>query len=295
MPPPTMPTERPLCPPPKPPSAPRARAPSGATDCHFHIFGPYDRFPLSPGRSYDAPEAGIDAYRAMAGVLGLSRQIVVQASIFGTDNACTLDAVAAFGRAKARAIAVIDDAVTAPELAKLEAGGVVGVRFNAVSGNGTPLDQIEALAARIAPLGWHLQLYVDGAALIALAPRLSALPVPVVLDHMGGIRAAAGTEDPAFQALRRLLDTGRAWVKLCGYRSSSGPPYADLLAPARALIAHAPERCLWGTDWPHPHLEGRAMPDDGVLLDLLYDWAGTDAAVRRILVDNPAILYGFDR
>lgn len=267
----------------------------GATDCHFHIFGPYDRFPLSPGRFYDAPEAGIAAYRAMAVVLGLTRQVVVQASIFGTDNACTLDAVAAFGRAHARAIAVIDAGISAPALAALAAGGVVGVRFNAVSGNGTPLDQIEALAALIAPLGWHLQLYVDGATLIALAPRLAALPVPVVLDHMGGIRAAAGAGDPAFPALLRLLDSGRAWVKLCGYRSSEGPPYADLRAPARALIAHAPERCLWGTDWPHPHLEGRAMPDDGTLLDLLHDWAETEARVCRILVDNPATLYGFDR
>ena len=290
-----MPIERPSCPPPRPPSAPRAKAPPGATDCHFHILGPYARFPLSPGRHYDAPEASIDAYRATAAALGLARQIVVQASMFGADNACTLDAVAAFGREHARAIAVIDAGIAEPALAALAAGGVVGVRCNAVSGNGTPLDQIEALAALIAPFGWHMQLYVDGATLIALAPRLASLPVAVVLDHMGGIRAAAGIADPAFQALLRLLDRGRTWVKLCGYRSSEGPPYADLLAPARALIAHAPERCLWGTDWPHPHLEGRAMPDDGVLLDLLYDWAETEACVRRILVDNPAILYGFDR
>ncbi len=290
-----MPIERPFCPPPRPPSPPRAKAPPGATDCHFHIFGPYDRFPLSPGRGYDAPEAGIAAYRAMASALGLERQVVVQASIFGTDNTCTLDAVAAFGRDHARAIAVIDAGITAPALAALEAGGVVGVRCNAVSGNGTPLDQIEALAALIAPLRWHVQIYVDGATLIDLAPRLATLPVPVVLDHMGGIRAAAGRDDPAFQALLRLLDSGRAWVKLCGYRSSSGPPYADLLAPARAVIAHAPGRCLWGTDWPHPHLEGRAMPDDGTLLDLLHEWAETEALLRRILVDNPATLYGFDR
>ncbi len=289
-----MPIERPFCPPPRAASAPRAKAPAGATDCHFHIFGPYRRFPLSPGRSYDAPEASIDAYRAMASVLGLARQVVVQVSIFGSDNACALDAVAAFGREHARAIAVIDAGISDRELAALAAGGVVGARFNAVSGNGTPLDQIETLSARIAPLGWHLQLYVDGAALIALAPRLASLPVPVVLDHLGGIRAASGMADPAFQALLRLLDGGRAWVKLCGYRSSAGPPYTDLLAPARALVAHAPERCLWGTDWPHPHLEGRAMPDDGVLLDLLYDWAETEATIRRILVDNPALLYGFD-
>jgi len=285
---------RPVCEPPRPPSRPKVKAPPGATDCHFHIFGTLERYPLSPGRSYDPVEAGIEAYLAMAATLGLQRMVVVQASIYGTDNACTLDAVERLGRDRACAVAVVDDSFDADALSALDRRGVRGVRFNAVSGNGTPLEQLETLAQRIAPLGWHLQLYAHGAQLPALAERLLRLPVPVVIDHMGQVPTSGGLDSPAFQALVRLLRSGRCWVKLSGYRiAASGPPYADVLTPARALIAAAPERCVWGTDWPHPHLEGRPMPDDGMLLDLLGEWAPEPAQQRRILVDNPAALYGF--
>jgi len=275
------------------PTPPRSRAPAGATDCHFHIFGPFERFPLSPGRRYDPPLALVEDYRAVATTLGLGRQIVVQASVMGTDNRCTLDAVAQFGRAQARAIAVIDDRFSPAALRELAAGGVIGVRFNAVSGNGTPLDQLAPIAHRIAPLGWHLQIYAPGEAWPDLAPRLTDLPVPVVIDHMGGIPPAWGKDHPALQALYRLLDGGQAWLKLCGYRVSAGPPYDDLQVAARRFIRRAPERMIWGTDWPHTSLEGRALPDDGVLLDLLAAWVETPADWQRILVDNPVRLYGF--
>ena len=285
---------RPVCEPARPPSPPKLETPSGATDCHFHIFGPQDRYPLSPGRSYDPVEAGTDAYLDMAATLGLDRMVVVQASIYGTDNSCTLDAVERFGRERACAVAVVDESFDADALSALHRRGVRGARFNAVSGNGTPLEQLETLAQRIAKLDWHLQLYAHGAQLPGLAERLLALPVQVVIDHMGQVPTDAGLESPEFQALLRLLRSGRCWVKLCGYRiSAAGPPYADLLALARALIAAVPERCLWGTDWPHPHLEGRPMPDDGELLDLLGEWAPDPAERRRILVENPAALYGF--
>lgn len=274
-------------------SVPRWRAPAGATDCHFHIIGPHSRYPLSAGRAYTPPDALLGAYCNVAGTLGLTRFVVVQPSVYGTDNRCTLDAVASLGAAQARAVAVIDESFDETSLRALDAAGVRGVRFNAVSGNGTPLVQLETLARRVAALGWHLQLYIEGAALPDLAPVLASLPVPVVIDHMGQVATAKGVANAEFQALLRLVASGRAWVKLCGYRSSTqGFPFHDTLPQARALIAAAPERCLWGTDWPHPNFAG-TMPDDGALFDLLGEWAPTDPDRRRILVDNPAALYGF--
>jgi predicted TIM-barrel fold metal-dependent hydrolase len=274
------------------PTAPHTRAPEGATDCHFHIFGPYNRFPLSAGRSYSPVEASLGEYRQMAGVLGLGRQVVVQPSVYGTDNRCTLDAVAQFGLDQARAIVVVED-VTDGELQAMHRKGARGIRCNAVNANGMGMEKIQALAGQIAPLGWHLQLYIAGERLPSLLDTLLALPTPVVIDHMGQMPPGESLDGPAFQALLRLLSSGKGWVKLCAYRSSGGPPYADMAAQARAMIAAAPDRCVWGTDWPHPNLEGRAMPDDGMLLDCLTEWAGDAATLRRILVDNPARLYGF--
>ncbi|MBB5690035.1 amidohydrolase family protein [Roseomonas alkaliterrae] len=268
-------------------------APPLSCDCHFHIFGPYDRFPLDPGRHYDPPAALIPAYLRVAEALGIQRMVIVQPSVYGTDNACSLDAAARFGLDRARVVAVVDEGLDDAALRALHTRGVRGVRFNAVSGNGTPLDQLEALARRIAPLGWHLQLYAEGHQLPDLAPRLASLPVEVVVDHMGGVRTADGLNAPAFQALLRLVGEGRAWVKLCGYRiSSAGPPFHDVAPFARALLDAAPDRCVWGTDWPHPSLSAW-MPDDGVLLDRLGEWAPSAAERRRVLVDNPARLYGF--
>lgn len=271
-------------------NAPRRRAPQGACDSHFHIFGPYGRFPLSASRPYTPPPALVPHYLDMANTLGLTRRVIVQASVYGIDNAVTLDAVAQLGRADSRAIVVVDDA--SPLQAMADAGAV-GVRFNAVSGNGAPLDQLEALARRIAPLGWHIQLFLKGEALVEMAPRLAALPVPVVLDHMAGARAADGANSRAMDAACRLLDTGQAWVKLCGYRASR-PPYDDLAPLARRFLSAAPERCVWGTDWPHTQFAAPGqMLDDGMLLDWLDDWLPDEATRQRVLVDNPAKLYAF--
>jgi predicted TIM-barrel fold metal-dependent hydrolase len=232
-------------------------------------------------------------YAHITGTLGIERFVIVQASIYGTDNSCALDCVAAWGQERARAVAVIDDGFDAPKLRRMHEAGVRGVRFNAVSGNGTPLEQLHTLARRAAQFDWHVQLYLDGAVLRELGPTLAGLPVPIVIDHMGQIASAKGIAHPEFQALLRLMDSGKSWVKLCGYRSSTaGYPFTDMLDQARALIDAAPERCLWGTDWPHPNFFG-AMPDDGKLLDLLGEWAPTDTERQSILVDNPAHLYGF--
>lgn len=273
---------------------PSWRAPPGATDCHCHVFGPYERYPLSPGRSYTPPEASVTQYMAMLGTIGFDRTVIVQPSIYGTDNAVTLDAAEAIGLHRARAVLVVDDTASAAELAAMAERGARGVRFNAVSGNGSPLEQLEGLAERIAPLGWHVQLYTHASAMPELEPILRRLPVPVVVDHLGGVKAGTGgAEHPGFRSLLRLVEAG-AWAKLCGYRASSGPPYDDVAPMVRALLAAAPERCVWGTDWPHPSLHDPAeVPDDGELLDALGAWAPDEAARRAVLVDNPARLYGF--
>ncbi|WP_205963385.1 amidohydrolase family protein [Roseicella aquatilis] len=260
----------------------------------MHIFGPHDRYPLSPGRGYTPPEAGIALYREMLSTIGLERTVVVQPSVYGTDNRVTLDAVEALGRGRARAVVVVDESVDLPTLRAMGERGARGVRFNAVSGNGTPLEQLEALADKLTTLGWHLQLYAHAPEMVALEPVLARLPCPVVIDHMGGVQAAeGGVENPGFRALIRLLERG-TWAKLCGYRSSAGAPYGDVAAMARAMIAAAPDRCVWGTDWPHPSLASPdEVPDDGVLLDALGTWAPREAQRQAILVDNPARLYGF--
>jgi predicted TIM-barrel fold metal-dependent hydrolase len=228
----------------------------------------------------------------MAETLGLQRMVVVQASVSGTDNAVTLDAIRQFGLHRARGVAVIDDSFDDGALRRLHDQGIRGVRFSMVSGNGTPEDQLEALARRVAPLGWHIQIYADGDKMLAIAPLLAHLPVQVVIDHCGGVMAALGTRHPQFQALLRLMDSGRAWMKVCGYRvSSAGAPYADVEANVKALVAAAPDRCVWGTDWPHPQMD--PLPEAGLLLDQFFEWI-PDAEVRhKVLVDNAGRLYGF--
>jgi predicted TIM-barrel fold metal-dependent hydrolase len=271
---------------------PKRKAPPLSCDCHFHIFGPYDRYPLHAGRTYSPPPALVPEYLAMAEALGIQRMVVVQASVYGTQNEVTLDAVHQFGQHRARAVAVIDDSFDKAALQRLHEGGVRGVRFNMVSGNGTPEDQLEALARRVAPLDWHIQIYAEGEKLAAIAPALAQLPVQVVIDHCGGVKAQHGTTHAQFQALLRLLDSGRAWIKLASYRaSSSGKPWDDVAPNVRELAAAAPARCVWGTDWPHPQMD--PAPETGALLDQFMEWVPDPAAQQRILVDNPVRLYGF--
>lgn len=273
-------------------SSPREKAPALSCDCHFHIFGPFDRYPLSEGRRYTPHEALVPDYLKLADTLGLQRMVVVQASIYGTDNAVTLDAIAQFGLHRARGVAVIDNAAEPATLRRMHDEGIRGVRFNMVSGNGTPESQLQELAERIAPLGWHIQIYAEGSKLHDIAPLLAKLPVDVVIDHCGGVSAALGINHPQFQALLRLLESGRAWVKLSSYRiSTAGAPWDDAAPNVRALAAAAPERCVWGTDWPHSQMNPR--PDAGALLDQLSAWVPDAATRHRILVDNPARLYGF--
>ncbi|MBN3802843.1 amidohydrolase family protein [Paraburkholderia sp. Ac-20336] len=276
---------------------PRNPAPRFSCDCHFHVFGDplaYPlRYPFTTPRDYTPPAASLHAWRDMAAVLGLERMVIVQPSVYGTDNRCTLDALQAVGVERGRAVVVLGDDVSDEALERLHRAGVRGVRFNLVNAGGLTPDRINTIAHRVAAFGWHLQFYVDGPQLPALAPLIAGLPTPAVIDHMGQIRASSPTYRQETEALLRLLSNGKTWVKLCGYRASTTTyPYDDVLALARALVAAAPERCVWGTDWPHPGLVD-GMPEDAALLDLLDTWTPTRAVRDRILVDNPAVLYGF--
>jgi predicted TIM-barrel fold metal-dependent hydrolase len=267
---------------------------SGATDCHLHIFGSSERYPFNPNRAYTPDEAPLSAYDALSARLGLERMVIVQPSVYSMDNRCTLDSCVAAGKNRARAVVVVDHTVSDAQLADMNAIGARGVRINALTPAGVPLTQIKAIAERIVPLGWHLQFWISGSQLVALADLIRSLPVPAVFDHMGQFSLDGGMENPELKTLLSLLKEEHCWVKLCGYRvSKSGPPYDDIRAQVDAMVATAPARCVWGTDWPHPQMEGRPYPDDQFLLDLLGSWAGDEAQRKRILVDNPARLYGF--
>ena len=271
---------------------PRRRPPAGACDCHAHVIGPAERRPFSPTRAYTPPDALLPDYLALLGELGIERAVIVQPSVYGYDNACTLDAVQTLG-ARGRAVVVADPASNDAELAAMAAAGACGLRFNLVTPGGPGAAELERMAARVAPLGWHVQLYVRTAQLVELAPRISGLPCPAVIDHMGHPDLKAGPEQPGFRALLELLLAGRIWVKLSGaYRVDPSVGHAAAAPFAKALINAAPDRCVWGTDWPHTQCE-IDPPDDGQLLDQLADWAPEDALWRAILVDNPARLYGF--
>lgn len=279
---------------PFPKAPPRFRPPAGTTDCHLHIFGPYARYPLQPNRSFTPPEASLAAYERLMATLGIERCVVVQPSVYGTDNSCAEDAVERLGPI-ARGVAVLGPDVEEATLKRLDRVGFRGVRLNLLFKGGVPIEAMEPLAKRLAPYGWHLQLLLDARTLPELAPRLRALPVEIVIDHMGYMPVSVGLESPAVETMRRLLGEGRTWVKLSGSYAVTvdGPPYADAAPLARALLAEAPERCVWGTDWPHPAAKG-TMPDDGELLDLVPTWTDDTTLHRKLFRDNPAVLYGFD-
>lgn len=267
--------------------------PERACDCHAHIFGDPIRFPFIEPRSYTPARATEAEYEKMLDTLGVERMVIVQPSVYGLDNSCTLAAVEAFGVHRARAVAMFDASASDAELRRLDAAGVRGVRFITMAKGGAPLDQLEAVARRIAPFGWHIQMYVTPELWRDLYPVIVRLPVPMVIDHMGQVTPDRVPGDAGLEAILRLLDSGRAWIKLIAYRVSlAGHPYHDVKPIAQRFLQQAPERCLWGSDWPHPDLSGY-MPDDGDLLDLLPDWAPDADLRRRILVDNPASLYGF--
>lgn len=270
--------------------------PAGACNAHCHVFGPPDRFPYAAGAFQPAAEAPKEALFALNDRLDLQRCVVVQSACHGFDNRATEDAVAARQHSY-RGIALLPTDVPDAELRRLDAAGFRGVRFNYMAhlGGGTPIDQVLALAGRLAPLGWHLQIHGDPALLTDLGPALRRSPVPVVIDHIGRVDAAAGLQQPAFVALQRLMDDERFWVKVsgCDRISRQGPPYDDALPFAQALVQAHGDRVLWGNDWPHPNHAG-PLPVEEALVALIDRIAPTADARQRLLVDNPQRLYRFD-
>jgi predicted TIM-barrel fold metal-dependent hydrolase len=279
--------------------------PRGACDCHVHVFGDPARFPFAAHRVYTPPEASVDDLRALQAALHFERVVIVTPSVYGLDNSCTLDAIRQLGN-RARGVAVIDTSTPPAVLDELAAGGFKGARLNLETFGQADPGAIKALIDGVADAvrrrKWHLQFNTRMAVIAALADDLAAVGVPMVFDHFGRAQAALGTGQPGFGAMLDLVKAGRAYVKIsAAYRSSQKPPdFSDVAPIAQAIVAANPDRVVWGTNWPHP---GRgtsptaiAPPypaDDGLMLDLLARWV-PDAAIRKkILVDNPARLYGF--
>ncbi|HEX3954221.1 MAG TPA: ROK family protein [Stellaceae bacterium] len=280
----------------------------GACDCHVHVFGDAGEFPFAARRAYTPPPASADELLALQQALHLSRVVIVQPSVYGSDNSCTIDGMRRLG-GRARGVAVIDDTVSDDALAEMHQAGIRGVRVNLETAGETDTDtarrNLAAAVERVAPLGWHVQVYTRLSVIAALREPMSQLPVPLVIDHFGGASAAGGIDQPGFADLLALVAGGQAYVKVSAtYRSSSkAPSFNDMVPLARALIAANPDRIVWGTDWPHPHHGRPGAPvediapyydiDDGLALNQLALWA-PDAAIRhKILVENPARLYDF--
>ncbi len=266
--------------------------PPGACDAHCHVFGPANRFPYAPERRYTPEDAPKEALAALHARLGLTRAVIVQASCHGTDNRAMLDCIAD-DPARFRGVAIVDDSFDEKALAKLHEGGVRGVRFNFVRhlGGAPDMNVLRRVLDRVAPLGWHVVLHLDAQDIAELSPMIRALTIPFVIDHMGRVKAAQGVAQPAFQALLELARLENCWIKVSGAERIASPPFHDAAPIARALLAALPDRTLWGTDYPHPNL---AHPvDEADLVDLMADFTETDAVRQRLLVDNPARLYGF--
>ena len=275
---------------------PELVAPSGACDTHIHFYGPPDRYPLASTATFQPPLATIERYRSVQQRLGLERVVVVQPSGYGFDNRCLLDAIRHIGDS-ARGVVVVDTAVTDQQLEQMHAAGVRGIRFFMFPGGVLSWSSLDEMDGRANALGWHINLQLDGRTLPDHIGRLRRLTSRLVIDHTGKFIEPVSTTDRAFKMLLELVERGNCWVKLAApYETSrDGPPhYHDVGRLAKALVKAAPQRMLWASNWPHPSAQDNP-PDDAALLDLLLEWAGDEAVCRRILVDNPADLYGFGR
>jgi 2-pyrone-4,6-dicarboxylate lactonase len=275
------------------PSAPTLALPADACDAHVHVFGPAAAFPYASPRGFTPVDAPKETLFSLHRRLGITRCVIVQSAVHGMDNRVVEDAIAA-GGGNYLGIALVPVTVSDAELSRLAAAGFRGVRFNFMKHlPGVPIADVVALTPRLAAFGMHLQVHFDGALIHALAGPLMESAVPVVIDHMGRVDAARGLDQPEVRALERLLDDPRFHVKVSGIdRVDPTPPYDHGIALARHLLAHAPQRCLWGTDWPHPN--HTHVPDDGALVDALARIAPTPAQRQALLVDNPNALYRFD-
>jgi 2-pyrone-4,6-dicarboxylate lactonase len=278
------------------PSHPKLRLPAGACDAHVHVFGPSKVFPFAEGRPFTPADAPKEQLFALHAMLGIERCVIVQSTCHGFDNGVVADAIAAKNGAYC-GVALVPPTVGDAELRRLDAQGFCGVRFNFMShlGKGPGIEDAIALSARLAPIGWHLQVHFEALLIDELAPFLKRSAVPVVIDHMGRVDASLGVDQPAFRSLLELMRDARFYVKVSGSeRISRKPsPWPDAVPFARKLVAEFGERCFWGSDWPHPNLA--AVPDDGVLVDLIAEIAPSEKERRALLVDNPRRFYRFRR
>jgi len=274
---------------------PKFRPPPLACDAHCHIFGPAAKFPYASDAPYHPPDAPFERLQNLHTVLGIERAVIVHASCHGPDMRVTLDGIAR-SKGRYRGTAIIDETYGEREFQRMHDGGIRGVRFNFVKHLGGRPDMVffKRTVRRVKDMDWHLILHLDAGDLVEFGELFKSIPVPMVIDHMGRVKAADGLEQPAFRVLLEWMKQDKFWVKICGAErvSSMGPPFTDAVPFARKLIEAAPERILWGTDWPHPNV-GKHMPNDGDLLDLLPQMAPEPQLQRQILVDNPARLYGF--
>jgi 2-pyrone-4,6-dicarboxylate lactonase len=294
----------PYCMPPDPNTRkPVFTPPADSCDAHFHVFGPPEAFPFVSTHEYTPPAAPLEHYLKMTAIIGIERGVVVQPSVHGLDNRATLDPIARLG-GRFRGVARIHDRTSKSELQRLHAGGIRGVRFNLLDrprGN-VKLDVLDRCVEHIAEFGWSVDLHIDRKNLLAQEKRIRSMPLPVVIDHIARVQPTEGLNQPAFELLLDLLKAKHIWVKVSGadkicdtpVHSYFGLPFVEVIPFARALIAAAPNRIIWGTDWPHSNnfAPGRT-PNDGDLVDLLASFAPDETVRKKILVDNPAALYGF--
>lgn len=280
------------------PISPREPLPAGACDTHAHLFGPQSRYPYQDNRSYTPPDASEEGYRHLLGTLGFQRAVLIQPSVYGTDNRRMLDALANIGDGddlQWRGVAVVDQHVSDAKLQKMHDLGVRGIRVNLVFPGGIEFSDVESLSERISGLGWHVQFLVDVSTFERVAERLEKLSVPSVIDHMGHVPTDKGIDNPGFQSLLELLNGGRTWVKLTGPNRTSRcahAPFTDVDPFFQALVSSRGDRCLFGTDWPHVQLPG-PIPNDGDLVNEFLRLVPDEATRQMILVRNPEILYGF--
>jgi D-galactarolactone isomerase len=271
---------------------PRLIAPPGAVDTHMHIYN--HRYPTAPTAVIKPADASVADYLAMRKRIGVDRTVVVQASAYGLDNTCTIEDMAEIGPS-ARGVAVCNESTSDAELERLDKLGIRGLRFFMLKGGAVTWDSLETMSARIAPLGWHIVLQLDGRDFPLYEAAVKRLPSNAIIDHVGKFLEPVPLDHPGFLALLRLLESDKKWLKLAApYETSKlgAPLYDDVGTLAKALVQAAPDRVIWASNWPHPS-SGFVGPDDADMLDLLLDWAPDDTARRKILVDNPARLYDF--
>jgi 2-pyrone-4,6-dicarboxylate lactonase len=275
------------------PSKPKLRLPAGSWDAHFHVLGPKTKFPFASTTTIDPGDATKDMLFALHKHLGIARGVFVQSAVHGTDNRVVEDALAATG-SNYVGVALLPPAVEMSELRRLDGLGFRAVRYNFMQHlhQSASIEQVMGLTPRLADVGWHLQIHMDGMLIPEMAPVLARSPVPVVIDHVGRVDAGLGLEQAPFQALLRLMGGDKFWVKVsgCDRITRTGPPYGDAVPFARRLVSEFPDRVVWGSDWPHPHHKG-PVPDDGAMIDLIAEIAPTEALRQKLMVDNPQRLY----